>query len=197
MNRDDELMKLGERLRAVATRPPLFLDTETSGLGPEGRVVEITILSPEGQVRFNSLVNPEVPIPATASAVHGITNDVVRDAPPWPEIDTQVGALLAGHMVVTYNADFDRRMIAQTRRAYGLAPRTAAWYCLMQAYALYHGDLHPIHRTYSYQKLAVAMEQMHLPWPDLPAHRAAADVEAARRLFWHLVERFNGNGHQE
>lgn len=198
MSREQELVRFGERLQSVAARQPLFLDTETTGLGPDGRVVEITILTPDGRVRFNSLVNPEVPIPVAASAVHGITNDVVRDAPPWPEIDAQVGALLVGHMVVTYNADFDRHMIAQTRAVYRLPPLSASWYCLMKAYAFYHGEVHPVYQTYSYQPLVAALEQMSLPWPtDLPAHRAAADVEAARRLFWHLVERCNGNGHKE
>lgn len=190
------LNRLGQRLHGIAARRPLFLDTETTGTGPDGRVVEITILAPDGRVLFNSLINPEVPIPAAASAVHGITADLVRNAPPWPEIDAQVAALLNGHTVVTYNAEFDRRMIGQTRQVYRLPPQRAAWYCLMKGYAFYHGDLHPIHQTYSYQKLVDAMAQMQLTWPEnLPAHRAAADVEAARRLFWHLVERLS-NGHR-
>ncbi len=61
-------------------------DTETTGLEPGSRLVEIhsTQLDPNGQVigQFHDLINPGMPIPADAAAIHGITTEEVGGARP-------------------------------------------------------------------------------------------------------------------
>ena len=65
-------------------RPLAFIDVETTGLKPSSdRIVELSILKvhPDGNREYKShRVNPEIPIPAEVTAIHGITDaDVVHE----------------------------------------------------------------------------------------------------------------------
>lgn len=66
------------------TRPLFIVDTETTGTNPqEDRIVEIGFQQwgPDGPVKeWRQLINPGVPIPPGATAVHGITDEMVKDA---------------------------------------------------------------------------------------------------------------------
>ncbi|MBI3616590.1 MAG: 3'-5' exonuclease [Candidatus Omnitrophica bacterium] len=75
-------------------RPLVVLDLETTGTWIEkDRIVEIAMvrLTPEGvQDRFQSRVNPGMPIPPRVSQITGITNQDVKEAPPFKEIAAKV-----------------------------------------------------------------------------------------------------------
>ena len=78
------------------------LDVETTGLRPEtDRIVEIALLSPSDA--YCQHVNPGVPIPAEATAVHGIGDEHVRDCPPFAAIAEDVRLRIEGACLVTYN----------------------------------------------------------------------------------------------
>jgi DNA polymerase-3 subunit epsilon len=79
----------------------LILDTETTGL--DGYLVALAIIDTNGDTLFESLVNPECPIEDGAQQVHGLSNEDVATAPTWREICEQVGAILNGRYVITYN----------------------------------------------------------------------------------------------
>ena len=68
-------------------RPLAVIDTESTGLNPEtARIVRISVLrvEPDGQRTLRSeLVNPGVPIPPGATAVHGITDEDIAGMPPF------------------------------------------------------------------------------------------------------------------
>ena len=82
-------MNAHQRAKEYMERKPLFLDTETTGLGPADQVVEIAVLDAEGAVVFHSLVKPTVPIPAEATAIHGIRDEDVAGAPTFAGIKFQ------------------------------------------------------------------------------------------------------------
>lgn len=67
----------------------MFLDLETTGLNPwSDRIVEITLLKlyPDGHEEFiTDLVNPEIPIPEEAKAIHGIEDSDVADKPTFKQ----------------------------------------------------------------------------------------------------------------
>jgi DNA polymerase-3 subunit epsilon len=81
-------------------RPLVFFDLETTGLKVgEDRIVEMALIrvSPQGDVmervrRFN----PGIPIPAEATAVHGITDDDVADEAPFAHRARALASLLEG-----------------------------------------------------------------------------------------------------
>ena len=75
-------------------RPICFFDLETTGIEvAKDRIVEISVFKvfPNGNRESKTwLVNPEMPIPAQASALHGITNERVANEPTFKELAPQV-----------------------------------------------------------------------------------------------------------
>lgn len=95
----------------------IVLDTETTGFDPksgdrliEVGCIEIEDLLPTGRT-YHTLVNPERPIPPGAVAVHGITDDKVRDAPKFHQIVHDLMAFIGDAPVIAHNAAFDRNFI--------------------------------------------------------------------------------------
>lgn len=75
-------------------RPLCFFDLETTGVDiTNARIVEIAILkiNPDGTHQmFAKRVNPEIPIPAESTTIHGITNEDVKDEPIFKTIAQEV-----------------------------------------------------------------------------------------------------------
>lgn len=98
------------------------VDVETTGAqAREGdRVMEIAVVAVSGtrvEMVLDTLVNPGRPIPRWATSVTGITDALVRAAPPFDEVADQVLAALAGRVFVAHNARFDWRFVdAEVRR---------------------------------------------------------------------------------
>ncbi len=131
----------------------VILDTETTGLGPEAEIVQLGILAPDGRALLDTLVRPIDPIPAGATAIHGITNAMVAGAPYFSDVYEELSRLLAGQLVVVYNAAYDRRILQQTcRRALRLLTAWG-WACAMEQYAAFVGDWSDYHGNYRWQPL--------------------------------------------
>jgi DNA polymerase-3 subunit epsilon len=95
-------------------------DTETSGLGPDARIVEyahiLCDLKDNRLVeveRFESLINPGIPIPMGAMKVHGITDEMVKDAPSLQDVlpaalklTKNEFALVVGHNFASYDMQY-------------------------------------------------------------------------------------------
>ncbi len=95
--------------------PVVSIDVEATGLDPEqDRVVEVAcVVFVGGRVeRHGWLVNPGRPIPAEAQAVHHISDDDVKNEPPFEALAAQVAAALSRGVPLAYNADFDRAFLA-------------------------------------------------------------------------------------
>jgi len=90
---------------------PLFLDYETTHkfLKDGARVCEVSVIDRTGQVIFSTLVNPEQPIPPESTAVHGISDADVADAPTWPQIAPRLQAIVAGRTVAVFYEQFERK----------------------------------------------------------------------------------------
>ena len=109
---------------SVAVGAPLLeecafavVDVETTGMSPlrSDRITEIAVVLVEGERRelvFDSLVNPGRPIPAWVSAITGITDRLVRNAPRFEEVAESVLDSLVGRVFVAHNARFDWRFIS-------------------------------------------------------------------------------------
>ena len=152
----------------------VVLDTETTGLGPYDELVEIAIVDAgSGEVLYDSLVMPDGRIQAGASAVHGVDRKRLEEmnARRWPDHHAAVCQILASASVVyAYNAEFDRRLLAQTAERYGLELPATDWRCIMLAYA----------RGGRRIRLSKACRLEGIPVSD--AHRALADARMAREL---------------
>lgn len=96
--------------------PLVVLDVETTGLKPSGdEIIEIAAIKFDtGMVpvdAFTTLCKPKKPIPAEASTVNHITDDMVQDAPRFAEIAPAVTDFLKGCHLAGHNLDFDLRFI--------------------------------------------------------------------------------------
>jgi DNA polymerase III epsilon subunit-like protein len=119
----------------------LILDTETTGLDANDEVIQLAIVDMHGNVLLHTLVRPTVPVGMEARVIHGITDEVLAEAPSFSNLYDTIAVLLGNRSVLAYNADFDRRILAQTCTKYGLPPfEVAAWDCVMERYASFWGE---------------------------------------------------------
>jgi DNA polymerase III epsilon subunit-like protein len=94
--------------------PLVFIDTETSGLPPDGRACDVAAVRFQDGVptaKFSSLINPGCEIPEQATAIHKITDEMVKSAPTLPEVASELLRVCAGAVACAYSADFDRFML--------------------------------------------------------------------------------------
>ncbi len=161
-------------------------DTETTGLwAPTHRIVEIgTVrfhLESEQVETFNSLVNPQRPMPPEVIRIHGITDDMVADAPKVTVVLEQFMEFCSDAIMVAHNAPFDISFVG----------------CELERSQLQFSDNLILDTVDIYRRL----------FPDLPgysllqlarqfriaqsqAHRALADAEYVCRLFRNAAARF-------
>ncbi|MBL4604434.1 MAG: 3'-5' exonuclease [Flavobacteriaceae bacterium] len=100
------------------TKPIAFFDLETTGINiGSDRIVEISILKifPNGNKESKTwLVNPEVEIPAEASAIHGITNEKVVTEPTFKELAITVNEMISDADLAGFNSNrFDIPLLAE------------------------------------------------------------------------------------
>lgn len=98
--------------------PLVFFDLETTGIDMvNDRIVEICILKvfPDGRTEVKTRrVNPTIPIPAQATAIHGITNEDIKDCPTFKEIAKSLVQLIEGCDFAGYNSNkFDLPLLAE------------------------------------------------------------------------------------
>lgn len=99
-------------------KPLVFIDLETTGLDVvNDRIVEIAILKvyPNGNEEMRvKRINPEKPIPPEATAVHGITNENVKNEPKFREIAKSLVAFIEGCDLAGFNSNkFDFPLLAE------------------------------------------------------------------------------------
>lgn len=103
----------------------VVVDVETTGTrhGAGDRITEIAaVVVRDGKLVevFETLVNPERPIPAFITRLTNITWKMVKDAPRFAEIEPQLLDVLSGHVFAGHNSNFDWRFLsAEVRRASG------------------------------------------------------------------------------
>lgn len=174
------------KARSVLEKEPVYLDTETTGLGNDDEIVEISVIDSNGIPLVETLVRPSRPIPPDATRIHGITDAEVASARTWPSVWMDVRPALFGRLVVIYNQDFDLRMMAQSHARYRLPwkERINA-FDLLKLYAEFRGEWDPVRRSYRYISLDAAGRQCGIALPN--AHRSTADTLLTRALLHYIA----------
>jgi DNA polymerase-3 subunit epsilon len=175
------------------------IDFETTGLSAEqDRVIEVGVACFEGgelRALKNWLVNPGVPVPEQARAIHNIGDEELQGAPGFAEIRAELEALIQDHLPVAYNAQFDRSFLhaelarassdgpPRATRVAGLPPSfedSVTWIDPL----VWVRELHKEERGHRLgevcARLGVALDT---------AHRAASDAEATGRVLLALAPR--------
>lgn len=145
-----------EFIRIVRDNPYMIIDTETTGLH-DGEICQIAIIKNTGEIWIDTLIKTKELIPLDATRIHGISNEMVADAPTWEDISYAVTQALTGVNVVCYNAVYDRKMLHKTAERWGM-PKTdwkaiGAWYCAMEAIAEFNGNWNDYRQSYQWISL--------------------------------------------
>jgi len=188
-------------------RPLAVFDLETTGIDKaEDRIVEIAIMRIEpdgGYDLFHTRVNPGMPIPEQATAVHGIGDEDVENCPPFGDIVDEVARLLrgcdlAGFGITSFDLPILVAEFARTGRNFRVAGRrvfdSLDIYRRMEprdltsAVAFYLGRGHDDAHSAIGDVLATASvldaQVAHYGLPDTPGelHREFIEVDVARRF---------------
>lgn len=110
-------------------RPLAFIDLETTGINiSQDRIVEIAIIKimPDGSRQVKrKLINPQMPIPAEASSVHGITDEMVKDAPTFKQAANELKQFIENCDLGGYNSNrFDIPMLIEEFNRAGIELQT-------------------------------------------------------------------------
>ena len=103
----------------------IILDTETTGLEPRAgdRIIEIACIELHERMwpgkKFQRYINPERDIPASATAVHGITSEHLRGKPRFADIADEFLAFIGADPLVIHNAPFDLAFLNEELRRCG------------------------------------------------------------------------------
>jgi DNA polymerase-3 subunit epsilon len=167
-------------------RPLVVLDLETTGIDPKvDRIVEIGALklSPGGARDHRARrLNPEIPIPPAATAIHGITNADVADCPRFPQVAVGLAAFLDGCDLAGFNIKrYDLKLLcaefARTRTTFSVTGRA-----IVDALEIFH--------VKERRDLTAAM-RLYCEREHAGAHGAGADVMATAEILDAMLARYS------
>jgi DNA polymerase-3 subunit epsilon len=167
------------------SRPLAILDLETTGVRPgRDRIVEIAILriEPNGKsTEYTSRINPEIPISAGATAIHGISDADVADCRTFQQVRRGISQLLRGCDLAGFNLKrFDLPILA------GEFTRVGLWFSVRDRAVIDVLELYHVHEP---RNLASAVRH-YLGRDHHQAHAAMADVKATAAILDAQLDRY-------
>lgn len=132
----------GDRIEAIQWAQDLLkskaviLDTETTGLLEKRNVeiIELTIINMKGKVLYQSRFRPRYNILKSATKIHGMVKDDLKNEPTFKEEFSKIFNLLNSKIVVAYNKRFDQSVLERTCKIFKIDPPECQWECAMIAY---------------------------------------------------------------
>lgn len=171
----------------------VVVDLETTGAKtPPGRIMEIgayRVRAGRIDAEFQTLVNPEAPIPPFISRLTGITEEMVRSAPLFSEVVAGWLDFAGDAVLVAHNSHFDVRVLNhEIGRVFPGRRMINSHLCTVKL------SRSCVPGLVNYQ-LSTLAEHFSIPHPN--RHRAPADALATAELFIRMLERLNEHGVQD
>ena len=167
-----------------------IVDIETTGgYAANNAITEIAIVLHDGQKeinRYESLVNPGMPIPRYVQALTGITDETVKDAPYFNEIAYHVFNILNGNIFIAHNVNFDYSFLKHEFNKCGFALNVRKLCTVRLSRKVFPGL-----PGYSLGNLC-----RNLDIPVTNRHRAGGDADATVSLFKRILDE-DSAGHVE
>lgn len=161
----------------------IYYDTETTGIRPDrDRIIEVACYDIERGNSFVQLINPGCPIPAEATAIHNITNEMVADALSFGEVATEMVEFCQGEVVlIAHNNDsFDLPFLRHSFERDGVEwPSDWIFVDSLKWARRYRPDL-PRH--------SLQFLRDYFGFPPNQAHRALDDVQILAQVFGELID---------
>jgi DNA polymerase-3 subunit epsilon len=161
----------------------IVLDFETTGMSPNlgARPTEVAAVRIEnGHIvdRFQSLMDAGVYVPAFITELTGISNAMVRNAPPINRVMRALHGFIDGQPIVAHNAQFDRKFLEAEWRRLRL-PMASTVLCSLLVSRRIYPDV-------ASHKLGALVEYLNLPRTGR-YHRALADAEMTAHLWLRMA----------
>lgn len=161
---------------------PIYYDTETSGLNSSlDRIIELAAFDPVNNTTFNELINPQIPIPPATTAIHHITDEMVKDADTFEIVGQKFIEFCSGDVVlIAHNNDaFDFPFLTAEFNRAGLP--TPTWPCIdsLKWARKYRSDLPRHNLQYLREIYGIESNQ---------AHRALNDVVVMHKVFSLMID---------
>jgi DNA polymerase III epsilon subunit family exonuclease len=155
----------------------IAIDLETTGLSPLiNQIIEIAALkiTAEGAFLFETLINPEIPIPEETIVFHQITDEMIKDSPKLIEVLPAFHAFIGDLPIVAHNAKFDLGFIvmALQKNAMQLAASDIFCSCKLSRHT---------HTNAQNHKLKTLVTALNIPL--VKHHRALDDAFACLKVF--------------
>ena len=158
------------------------IDFETTGMSPDQgcRATEVgVVIVADGRIvdRYQSLMNSGAYIPAFITELTGISNAMIRNAPPAAAVMSELAVFVGDLPLVAHNASFDSRFLDAEWSRIGQRRRSEFACSMLLARRIYQDA--PNHK--------LGMLVSHLGLPQGRHHRALADAEMTAHLWLRMV----------
>ena len=183
-----EQLHLGMKLEDL---PAVIVDTETTGLDAwSDRIVSLGAVCAHGTRMFrsrmiDSLVQPGIPIPALSTTFHGITDEMVAGADPFPEVWADFERMARNRVIVGHNIPFDLTIMRQECERHGRPWEQPVFIDTLRLASL----LNPTLKDFELETLA-SIYQVDLHG----RHTALGDAMVTAELFFRMVPRLQQQG---
>ncbi len=167
--------------------PFVVLDVETTGIEPStSAITEIAMVTagPGPEEVFDTLIDPQKPIPPEVVKLTGITDEMVRGKPTLREVTPFVASILEGGIFVSHNVPFDWGFLDLAFREHLGKPLRMHSLCTLRLARRY--------LNLSTNKLAMVAKSFDLDLTE--AHRALADTQAVKGILRRMLEMLQGKG---
>ncbi len=161
---------------------PIFYDTETTGVRSEkDRIIELAAFDPERNATFEMLINPRCLIPQEATAIHNISNEMVKDAPTFDEVGKKFVEFCEGDVVlIAHNNDgFDYHFLKAEFARNEIELPTWKYFDTLKWARRYlkHLPRHTLQHLREFYQIAANN-----------AHRALDDVIVLHQVYTHMTD---------
>ena len=166
-------------------RPIAFFDLETTGVNlSTDRIIEVAIIKilPDGtrQVK-RKLLNPGIPIPPETTAIHGITDEMVKDAPTFKQCGNELKQFIENCDMGGYNSNrFDIPILMEEFLRAGMEVDLSTRRMVDVQHIFYKMEPRTLTAAYKYYCDKELVD----------AHSAEADVNATIDVFMSQIERY-------
>ncbi len=160
----------------------IYYDTETTGVNVKNDVIiELAAYDPENDASFDELIDPGIPIPSSATAIHNISDDMVKGKPNFAEIAQKFMDFCEGEVVlIAHNNDqFDQPILSSEFKRHGLVLPDYKYIDSLKWARRYRPDL-PRHSLQVLREI--------YGFPPNNAHRALDDVVILHSVFQTMID---------
>lgn len=172
----------------------VVFDTETTGLTPSSdEIVQIAAVRVVNGRRvrrevFDTLVDPQRPIPASSTEVHGITEEMVKGAPTMAEAGKRFHDFARGAVLVAHNAPFDMEFLRRHEKHIGVSFDHPVLDTVLLS-AVVYGQLEQ-------HSLDALTARLGITIPEEARHTAIGDTVATADAFLKLIPMLKSRGFQ-